>query len=301
MQRPLASSTLESMLTEPVADIRIFGRLGSQRVACRALLLLTANNATLRRDMVRRTLPVRIAVPDEKPELRAFDFDPVAEALADRAELLAAAFTVTLAWLRVRDLPENKAFRRPLGSFEEWADLVAGAVAWLTGRNPIGLIEERGEQDPGMADERRVIEALAEKYETAKWLAKDAARDLDRDLWAAVLKLKGEQPEAAAVGRWLRSRKDRVFGKFILKNEVNPKGIAEWWVARNDGDTGIDGDIQLPTRDLARKKPSRDASSDPNPLIRTPTSPSIPVSPSIARLMVSPTRWICERGRRAPR
>jgi hypothetical protein len=170
---------------------------------------------------------VRVAVPDEKPELRAFDFDPVAEATADRAALLGAAFTVVLAWLRVRHLPENKGFRKPLGSFEEWADLVAGAVAWLTGTNPVDLIEERGEQDQGAADERRVIEALAEKYGAGEWVAKDAAKDVDRDLWAAVMKLKGEQPDGGAVGRWLRSRKDRVFGDLILTNDIDRNGVAK--------------------------------------------------------------------------
>ena len=109
LQRQLASSTLESMLTEPVADIRTFGKLSNLRVLCRSLVLLTANNASMRRDMLRRTLRLRIVVPDEKPELRRFDFDPVEEATRDRRELLAAAFTVLLAWLRARDLPENKA------------------------------------------------------------------------------------------------------------------------------------------------------------------------------------------------
>ena len=58
--------------------------------------------------------------------------------------------------------PENKEHRKPLGSFEEWADLVAGAVSWLTGKNPIDLIEEQKDQSPQAADERRVIDALVE-------------------------------------------------------------------------------------------------------------------------------------------
>ena len=70
------------------------------------------------------------------------DFDPAQEVKASREELLGAAFTILIAWRRVRELPENKPFRRPLGSFEQWADLVAGAVAWLTGENPIDLIED---------------------------------------------------------------------------------------------------------------------------------------------------------------
>lgn len=144
LQRTVASSTLESILTEGVATVRIFGKLADVTVECRALILMTANNATLRRDMLRRTLPVRIVVPDEKPELRRFDFDPVDEARRDRTELLAAAFTIAKAWYAARDLLENVNIRaKTLGSFEAWADLVAGAVHWLTDTNPIDAVETK--------------------------------------------------------------------------------------------------------------------------------------------------------------
>jgi hypothetical protein len=79
LQRILASSTLESGLTEGRATIRPFGRLTDVTVPCSALVLITANNAALRPDMLRRTLPVRIVVDTEKPELRRFDFDPYSE------------------------------------------------------------------------------------------------------------------------------------------------------------------------------------------------------------------------------
>jgi hypothetical protein len=51
-----------------------------------------------------------------------------------------------------------------LGSFEAWADLVAGAVAWAVGLNPITLIEERKAADPRGAAERALITALTEKF-----------------------------------------------------------------------------------------------------------------------------------------
>src|SRR5688572_13061142 len=65
-----------------------------------ALVLATANNASVRIDTARRFVPIRIVVDDESPELRPFDFDPVAEAIRDRIELLEAAFTIILAWQR---------------------------------------------------------------------------------------------------------------------------------------------------------------------------------------------------------
>jgi hypothetical protein len=259
LQRHVASSTLESMLTEEVADIRTFGRLSSIRVACRALVLLTANNASLRRDMLRRSLPVRIVVPDEKPELRSFDFDPVDEARRDRQELLTAAFTLILAWLKARELAENKCHRKPLGSFEEWADLVAGAVSWLTGKSPVDLIEEQKDQDQNSGDARYLIETLAEwqaklldeqGWPRSTWSAKEAASSIDVDLWRAVLpSFKEDRPTARKVGDWLKRRKDTVFGDKMLTGQTDRNGVMEWSVRGHAGPnptphakSGRDGD-----------------------------------------------------------
>jgi hypothetical protein len=237
LQRHVASSTLESMLTEPVADIRTFGKLASLRVLCRALVLITANNASLRKDMLRRSLPVRIVVASEKPELRQFDFDPVEEARRDRNKLLAAAFTIILAWMKVRDRDENKHHRKALGSFEEWADIVAGAVSWLTGENPIDLIEEQKDQSPQGADERHVINALVEWQGGLKdqngrsrqwWYAKEAAAGLDAELWSGIIECKSERPTSKQVGKWLTRRKDAVFGDYILTGRLDRKETMEW-------------------------------------------------------------------------
>ena len=127
----------------------------------RALVIITANNAVLRRDMLRRILPVRIVVETDEPEGRQFDFDPYTEAKRDRLAILAAGFTIVRAWWQVRETEEGRRIRATtLGSFEQWADLVAGAVEWLTGINPITLIEERKAADPKRGDERQVIAAL---------------------------------------------------------------------------------------------------------------------------------------------
>ena len=80
LQRTLAASTIESGLTEGVATIRQFGKLSDLTVPCSALVTITANNAALRADMLRRSLPVRIVVDDDEPERRSFKFDPYTEA-----------------------------------------------------------------------------------------------------------------------------------------------------------------------------------------------------------------------------
>ena len=97
---------------------------------------------------------------------------------------------------------------------------MAGAVEWLTGINPISLIEERKAEDPGRAEERQVIDALHGSYSrTSEWTAKEAvgrpapayqsednpipATGLDPDIWRGVLDFKGERPSPKEVGKWL--------------------------------------------------------------------------------------------------
>ena len=249
LQRTLASSTLESGLTEGLATIRLFGRLIDVTVPCAALVLITANNAALRADMLRRTLPVRIIADTDQPELRRFAFEPYEEARRLRGEIVAAALTIARAWWLVRDTDGGRQIRQTtLGSFEHWAELVAGAVEWLTGFNPITLIEERKTEDPMRGAERRVMAALHELFGEAEWTAKEAvgrpadmgtpATGLDPDTWAAVLTFKGDRPTAHQVGLWLRKRKDKVLGDWQLIGSIDRNGIARWQVRGMLGDRG---------------------------------------------------------------
>jgi hypothetical protein len=243
LQRVLASTTLESILTDPVARIRKFGSLSDDVVTeCRALVLITANNATLRRDLLRRTLPIRLVVPSDKPELRRFDFDPVDEARRCRGEILAAAFTIAKAWHRKREQPEHAHIRaKTLGSFESWADLVAGAVHWLTGVNPIDAIEERKENDTTDATERGVVWQLANRFpwfpEEKTFTAADAATMIDVETWRLVIPVKGERPTGHAVGNWLKRRRDRRFS--VAVGEEPPKLLTLEIVATDHKGTAL--------------------------------------------------------------
>lgn len=230
IQRHFASSTLESALTEGTATIRVFGKLENLKVPTRALVLLTSNNGSFRRDMLRRTLPVRIVVASETPEARPFDFCPVEETQTNRHHMLAAAFTIARAWWLVREHPDNRHHHKALGSFELWAELVGGAVSWLLGSNPVDLIAERKAADPYVAAERAVINALAAKYGDQAWRAADAAAHIDAALWGAVLPSRrgDDKATAKAVGHWLRVRRDRVFGQWQLSAETDRNGVNEW-------------------------------------------------------------------------
>jgi hypothetical protein len=256
LSRQLRSSTLESIVTEGYATIRNFGTLGSITVPMTALILMTANNLTLRHDMLRRTLTVRLIVKTDTPERRRFDFDPFKRAIEERDAILAACFTIARAWWLARDLPENRPIRaKSLGSFEEWSDLVGGAVQWLTGLHPADLIESRKTADTGRGAELRAVSALVEWQNgawksqnpalnspngTNPWRAKDALEGTDGDVWAEVLRVKrGDTPSPRELGDFLRYRRDQVFTvpveldkdltvAWVLTGNQDRKGVMRW-------------------------------------------------------------------------
>ncbi|MFZ1425470.1 MAG: hypothetical protein WAS21_01725 [Geminicoccaceae bacterium] len=241
-----------------MTTIRLFGRLIDVTVPCAALVLITANNAALRADMLRRTLPVRIVADTDQPERRHFTFDPYEETRRHRPEIVAAGLGIAKAWWAARDTEHGRRIRQTtLGSFEAWADLVAGAVEWLTGMNPVTLIEERKAEDPARGAERRVITALHQLFGDREWTAKEAvgklgdglvsAAGLDPEVWAAIMAFKGDRPTAHQVGVWLRKRKDKVFGELQLLGQVDRDGIARWQVR---GMRGIAGDAPTHPRKI---------------------------------------------------
>jgi hypothetical protein len=134
ISRPLGGiDLLDSAITESVAKVRILGVSETRECPCRALLLGTGNNITLKGDMPRRVLVCRIESDVEKPEEKKFGFDPVKEFAATRPAHVAAALTILRAYIisgkpGVGDL-------KPFGSFDD-LDVVRGAVTWLGQRDP---------------------------------------------------------------------------------------------------------------------------------------------------------------------
>ena len=254
LQQKVESSTLESALTEACATIRIMGSQQMPTLDINTLVLMTANNATMRADAMRRTLPVRIVVNNESAELAEFGFDPADEVLERRASLIADALTIVRAWWLVRADPINASHRKTLGSFDDWAKLVGGAVDWLVGISPIDLIvrEKLGTEEQARDCDQidalfKALRKAEEKNEEGElkfsasasakteffFTSKKAVGLLAQSEWAEVLD--GKTPTAQAVGLWLLKRCDRVLGDFVLRKEKTDSHTkAPVWVIFNE-------------------------------------------------------------------
>ena len=103
--------------------------------------------------MTRRTLVAHLDPRVERPELRTFTFEPVAQAKAERVRYVTAALTILLAF-KAAGSPRQSS---PLGSFEEWSLLVRDALIWLGCADPVETMERARVSDPKLDELSAVL------------------------------------------------------------------------------------------------------------------------------------------------
>ncbi|MEY4513783.1 MAG: hypothetical protein RLZZ450_5905 [Pseudomonadota bacterium] len=132
----ISSEALEGALTSGVIAGRALGTNRDLRLAFRALVAITSNNATISTDLVRRSLHIRLESPLEKPEERDdFKYPRIrTHARANRTQLLSAAFTILRGYIAAG---RPDLHLRPMGSFEQWSDLVRSAMVFAGCPDPV--------------------------------------------------------------------------------------------------------------------------------------------------------------------
>jgi putative DNA primase/helicase len=94
----LGGELLCQSLTQPTLKVRILGKSLNAEVPSNAAIYATGNNLTLSGDMTRRAVRSSLDPGVERPELRAFDRDPVAMVEDHRGDYLTAALTMLRAY-----------------------------------------------------------------------------------------------------------------------------------------------------------------------------------------------------------
>src|SRR5262249_17760185 len=127
-------------------------------------LFATGNNIRLSGDVTRRGLVCNIDAMDERPELRAFDFNPIEYVLADRGKYVAAALTIARAY---RERCGN-ASCSPIASYEEWSAMVREPLIWLGMDDPVKSQDQAHKDDPKRSAARELIAQWSEHFGTTK-------------------------------------------------------------------------------------------------------------------------------------
>lgn len=122
--------TIDRLLTSSTWSDRVLGASDAPPIAVTSCWWATGNNLEPHGDTVRRVLPVRLDVREERPQERTgFKLENIeAHALEHRSELLSAALTI----LRAYHVAGRPAQRLPSwGSFEAWSEIVRAALVWV--------------------------------------------------------------------------------------------------------------------------------------------------------------------------
>lgn len=160
----LGGDLLCQAIERPIVQIRPLGSSEIIEIETRSCIYATGNALRVRGDMTRRTLVADLDAGVERPELRAFDFDPVDEVLQDRGKYIGACLTIVLAHAEAGfpgadNLP-------PLGSFTDWSRYVRAALVWLGCADPCLSMETAREDDPELAELNEMLEAWAAEFGT---------------------------------------------------------------------------------------------------------------------------------------
>ena len=108
------------------------------------------DNLTIAGDMTTRTLISRLDAGMEQPETRRFVVDLKVEVPRRRPEIVAAGLTILRAFIAASRPGLNDL--EPFGRFEDWSNLVRGALVWLGEPDPCSTRSFIAEHDSVRAD-----------------------------------------------------------------------------------------------------------------------------------------------------
>jgi hypothetical protein len=250
---PLDGDLLNQALTQAQLEMRILGQSKDFTARCATVTAATGNNLVIVSDMTRRALKGRLDPKVERPELQQFTYDPIADAKANRGELVGAALTI----LRVYHVAGRPGRLPQLQGFAEWSDSVRSAMTWLDLEDPVETQEKLRENDPKLAalvlvatawrtafsaERRTVSEAIADAEQRTnigttadeKWVI--ANPNINEALMSVAGRNRAINPEA--LGNFLRKSVGKIVtlddgagAKVRFEKPDTKQGVAVWVLA----------------------------------------------------------------------
>ncbi len=228
---PLEGAALCQTLTQTSRNIRIMGTNTQATAPCSAFVTATGNNLILRGDVVRRSLVCRLDPETDRPELRRFDQDLLAETLNRRAELVMAALAIVRAYI-IAGRPNLGL--SPLGSFENWSRTVRAALVWAGTADPCETMTRTRTSDPHRQATVAMFAAWREAFgddgaTAADAIAKAAGRPDLAEALAEVCNAGGTL-DSRRLGNWLRAHRDSRAGSLVLRHKGTTNRAVRWAV-----------------------------------------------------------------------
>ena len=153
--------TLCQALTQSQMSIRVLGLSKMAETPTSAAFYATGTISSFVGDVTRRVLMCSIDPMCERPELRSFEGNLIADVKKRRGELVAAGLTVLAAWHAagecVDGLTPTGTTPGSLGSFETWSHRVRSPLVWLGRPDPVEKISETRDADPRLAELQAIL------------------------------------------------------------------------------------------------------------------------------------------------
>lgn len=229
----LASATLAVMLTAGEWEDRILGGNSLFQAEVTQILVATANNPVLDKDMLRRSVRIWIDPGVEHPEDRTFARDPERWVCHHRPEVQGALVAIVAGWVAGGMKPQTEV---TYGSFEDWAGVMGGILGAAGVEGFLSNVHEMREQSGSMEDawarfyvrwERQYgYDALAVAALWDVWMQDDELQSLIRD--------GSDRGVRVQFGLLLRSRVGMVCaGLRIERTRGSSDGAAGYRLTRN--------------------------------------------------------------------
>lgn len=235
------SPTLAFALTTPIYTDRLLGGNEMLTMPWRMIVAITANNAVLHQDLVRRSYRIRIDPKCERPQDRTgFRQDNLNGWCRDnRLSLVVASLTLIMAWVAAGRPPGKVT----MGSFDLWAKAIGGILDHVGIPGFLDNARQFSETANSDSDDfRSFIRAWYAKFSEQEVSTK-AVLDLAEDLPLG----DGTEPaKRKRLGQLLAKNRDRVFNcdeegrelSLCLKFTGKTHGIARWQTVR-----GVQGEL----------------------------------------------------------
>lgn len=247
-ERAVGGDTLCSVISQRQVSIRILGRSEKVELPCDVLVMATGNGLQMHGDMARRTVKCLLDSKIERPERRAFGFDPRDLARERRAELVVAALTV----MRARVLAEGAAAPSPVGSFERWNQRVRAALLWAEAGDPAATMAKLVEENEGGSELGSILVRWTEAFGDNELHAADLKDD--EELMGLLIEATRRPAwSTKSVGWFLRRNRRKIVGGLTLQQIGDDKHGAIWRVSRTDG-RSPDHEGEVPMKDEAARE-----------------------------------------------
>lgn len=163
---------------------RLLGSTKMLDLPTRVMWIFTGNNMVVRDDMATRVLRIRLDSRCEFPELRVFKRSNLLDYIKSRrGEVIHAALTILKAYI-VAGKPRVSLAGKPFkisGRFNEWGDLIAGALVWLGRPDPLASQLGVVADDPVRETRQEVLAAWQRQFGFDVWVTAKQLKDADLD------------------------------------------------------------------------------------------------------------------------